>query len=84
MKLADVEYMTDVKVKVITTLTHEKCASLPRCEIKNNGMLSGACGFGATAREARQALASRISEETLVKNAFSDRMEWKLPKVTSR
>ncbi|KKN88775.1 hypothetical protein LCGC14_0243820 [marine sediment metagenome] len=82
MRLKEVEYMTDSKVKVTETATNQKVASLRRCEVKEGAMLRGACGFGATARNARKALAAAISEQTLIKNAYGDRMEWKLPKVT--
>jgi hypothetical protein len=83
MRLKEVEYMTDSKVEVTETVTNQKVASLRRCEVKEGGFLRGACGFGATARDARKALASAISEQTLIKNAYGDRMEWKLPKVTA-
>lgn len=83
MRLKDVEYMTDSKVTVITTMTDQKCASLARCEVKEGPILRSACGFGANTREAKKALALAISEATLIKNAYSDRMEWKLPKVSA-
>lgn len=83
MRLKEIEYMTNSKVEVKETVTNQKVASLRRCEVKDDGMLRGACGFGSTAREARKALARAISEQTLIKNAYSHyRMEWKLPKVT--
>ncbi len=83
MRLRKVEYMTDSKVEVTETAT-QKAANLLRCEVKEGDMLRSACGFGATARDARKALAAAISEQTLIKNAYSNRnrMEWKLPKVT--
>jgi hypothetical protein len=81
MRLKEVEYMTDSKVTVTETVTNQKVASLARCEVKDGPVLRGACGFGSTAKDARKALAAAISEQTLVKNAYSDRMEWKLPKV---
>lgn len=83
MRLKEIEYMTNCKVEVKKTVTNQRVASMGRCEVKEGAMLRGACGFGATARDARKALASAISEQTLIKNAYSRyRMEWKLPKVT--
>ena len=84
MKLSELEYMTDSKIEFADTLTLHVCARLPRCETLDGGILRGASAFGDTKKEARKALAEALSNETLVKNAYSTgRMEWKLPKVTA-
>jgi hypothetical protein len=82
MKLSDLEYMTDSKIEFVDTLEGNVCASLPRCEIKEGGILRSACAFADTKKEARKGLAENLSNETLVKNAYGDRSEWKLPTVT--
>jgi hypothetical protein len=82
MKLSDLEYMTDSKIEYTDTVTDQVCASLPRCETKRGPVLSGACAFAPTKKEARKALAEKLSGKTLVKNAYGDRSEWKLPTVT--
>jgi hypothetical protein len=82
VKLSELEHMTDTKITFIDTVTDQVCAHLERCETLNGGILSGAVGFGANKKEARKALAERLTNQTLVKNAYSDRSEWKLLKVT--
>ncbi len=83
MKLSDLEHMTDSKIEFTDTFTDQICARLPRCETKDGAMLHGASAFGATKKDARKALAEALSNELLVKNAYSPgRMEWKLPTVT--
>jgi hypothetical protein len=74
--------MTDSKITYVDTVTNQIAASLERCEIKDGAILRGACAFGKTKKEAREALAYALSNQTLIKNAYSDRSEWKLPKVT--
>jgi hypothetical protein len=82
MKLSDLEYMTDSKITYIDTVTDQVCASLERCEVKEGPILSGASAFGETKKEARKALAEKLTGTFLVKNAYGDRSEWKLPTVT--
>ena len=82
MKLSDLEYMTDSKITFIDTVTDQVCASLPRCETVDRGILTSACAFGDSKKEARKGLAEALSNQTLVKNAYGDRSEWKLPTVT--
>ena len=57
MKLSDLEYMTDSKITFIDTVTDQVCASLPRCETVDRGILTSACAFGDSKKEARKGLA---------------------------
>lgn len=82
MKLSELEYMTDSKIEYTDTDTGQVAASLRRCEVKEGGSLRSAVAFGKDKKEARKLLAENLSNVQLVKNAYSDRMEWKLPRVT--
>jgi hypothetical protein len=60
-------------------------AHFKKAEIKDGGMLASISGDGATPEEAIASYAQRISEETLVLNAWStDRIEIDIPRLATK
>ena len=84
MKLAEVEHITRTKLTYVKTINGDWCASLD-LDFPEGGCLRQACAFGATKREAKVALAQKLSGRNVVKNAHNSepRQRFDLPEVKS-
>jgi hypothetical protein len=84
MKLAEVEHITRTKVTYSKSVDECWCASLA-LDFPEGGCLRSVCAFGATRRDAKVAIAQKLSGRTVVKNAHSSepRQHFDLPVVKS-
>jgi len=82
MKLAEVAHITQTTLEDGRTIDNGFLASFDKLSIVGNGILIGAVGFGANKREARKALAAKVSGKTVARGLSRPRTEIPLPKVT--
>jgi hypothetical protein len=82
MTLGEVAYVTGTKIRDFKTINGNFGSAFERLTIKDGPILVGTIGFGDSPEEARKALASKVSGQSVVRNAYGDRAEFEIPEIS--